>query len=384
MRVLFTTWAWPSHLYPLVPPAWALRAAGHEVLVASQPGLLSEIVRTGLPAASVGHDVDAVEMVRGYLLPSETVQGGAAPRTGKGPRAMQMFLAHAESMADDLVALARQWRPDLVVSEPTAFAGPVAAAAVGVPSARLLYGTDLMLRARPLLPELLAPLAARYGVTELDPFGVATIDPLPVSLQVPADYRRLPVRYVPYNGPGPRPAPLPDHDRPRVCVTWGHTMAKLDPARFLAGQVLAALHGTGVELVAAVSADQRRLLGALPPDVRVVVDTPLDHVLPHCDLVVAHGGAGTVLTSLHHGLPLLMLPQLPDHAGHAARVVAAGAGEVLARDDATPEAIRDEVDRLLKDGPERAAARRLQQEMHRQPTPAALAAGLETLVRQLS
>uniref|UniRef100_J1RV42 Protein IroB n=1 Tax=Streptomyces auratus AGR0001 TaxID=1160718 RepID=J1RV42_9ACTN len=53
MRLLFTTWAWPSHLYALVTQAWACRAAGHEVLVASQPALAAEIGRCGLPAAVV-------------------------------------------------------------------------------------------------------------------------------------------------------------------------------------------------------------------------------------------------------------------------------------------------------------------------------------------
>ncbi|MGH3902014.1 MAG: nucleotide disphospho-sugar-binding domain-containing protein, partial [Pseudonocardiaceae bacterium] len=165
MRVLFVTWAWPSHLYAMVPLAWACRAAGHEVLVASQPGLREGIRQTGLPGVSVGKDVDAVNMVRGYLLPSEVNGNGtagdgpsrtsAAVPTGKGPRALQMLLAHAESMVDDLVQHARGWKPDVVVFEPTALAGPLAAAAVGVPAVRQLYGVDLVYQARERLSQLL-------------------------------------------------------------------------------------------------------------------------------------------------------------------------------------------------------------------------------------
>ncbi|WP_225447196.1 nucleotide disphospho-sugar-binding domain-containing protein [Streptacidiphilus sp. PB12-B1b] len=268
MRVLFTTWAWPSHLYALVPLAWAFRSAGHEVLVASQPELLEQTVGTGLPAASVGADVDAAGLVRGYVLPS--VAGappgvGVAPGGGRGPRAMQMFLAHAESMTGGLVELAKDWRPDLVVFEPTALAGPIAAAAAGVPAVRLLYGTDLMLRARQVLPDALAPLAARFGVTGFDPYGAATVDPTPASLQVATDYQRIPLRYTAFNGPGPRPAPLPERGaRPRVCVTWGHTMARLDPSLFLAGELARAVASTGAEVLLAVSASQRPLLGELP------------------------------------------------------------------------------------------------------------------------
>ncbi|HEY8374624.1 MAG TPA: nucleotide disphospho-sugar-binding domain-containing protein [Pseudonocardiaceae bacterium] len=395
MRVLFTTWAWPSHLYAMVPLAWACRAAGHEVLVASQPGLLDEIVRTGLPAAAVGQDVDAVEMVRGYVLPSETAGDGDgkeprlghAPRTGKGPRALQMFLAHAESMVDDLVALTRGWRADVVVFEPTALAGPIAAAAAGVPAVRHLYGVDLMLRARPILPDLLADLAERHGVTEFDPFGVTTVDPAPPGLRVPgADYPRLSMQYVPFNGPGVLPRPLPDSGgRPRICVTWGYTMAKLAPSRFLAGQVVQALHKADLDaqIVLAVSSRQQEMLPPLPDDVHVAVDTPLNLLLPRCDLVVTHGGAGTVLTSLRNGLPLLLIPQLPDHAGHAARVAAAGAGELLPRDDATPERIAEQVATLLGERGDavRDAARELQCQIREQPTPAAVAEELASLVQ---
>src|SRR5262249_30229195 len=58
MKALFPTWAWPSHFFPMVPLAWALRAAGHEVRVASGPELAGTIRASGLPAVSVGTPVD--------------------------------------------------------------------------------------------------------------------------------------------------------------------------------------------------------------------------------------------------------------------------------------------------------------------------------------
>ncbi|MFF3743720.1 nucleotide disphospho-sugar-binding domain-containing protein [Streptomyces kronopolitis] len=366
MRLLFTTWAWPSHLYALVAQAWACRAAGHEVLVASQPALAAEIGRCGLPAAVTGHDVDAVAMVRRYVIGAPRAEAGGRG----GPRAAEMFLAHAESMTEALVELAAEFRPDVVVYEPTALAGPLAAAVQGVPAVRHLYGTDLMARAKQVLPGLLAPLAARYGLDGVDPFGALTLDPTPPSLRPPAAPPAVPVRYVPFNGGG-RPVTLPEPGVPRLCVTWGHTMAKLSAERFLLPEVVRALHPLGVELVAAVSAAQVPLLGQLPEGVRVVVDAPLHSLLDTCDGVVAHGGAGTVLTALHHGLPLLLVPQLPDHAGHAGAVAGAGAGQLLPVADAAPRRLREECLRLLEDGAPRAAARRLREEMRRQPPPAA-------------
>ncbi|MFF4403265.1 nucleotide disphospho-sugar-binding domain-containing protein [Streptomyces sp. NPDC001262] len=379
MRVLFTTWSWPSHLYALVPLAWACRAAGHEVLVASQPGLTARTVGCGLNAVEVGRDVDTVGMVRGYLLP--TAASPAARPSGRtaGPRAAEMFLAHADSMTDDLVRVARTWQPDIVVHEPTTWAGPIAAAAAGVPAVRHLYGTDLLLRARAVLPDLLAPLAERNGVGDVDPFGTVTIDPVPQSMQPGSAPWRLPVQYVPFNGPGHPPAVPPPSGRPRVCVTWGHTLARLDPKRFLLPAVVDALAGTDAEVVAAVSAPQRELLGAVPDGVHVLVDAPLHRVLPGCDLVIGHGGAGTILTSLAHGIPLLLVPQLPDHAGHSAQVFAAGAGDVLTADEATPARLRERTGQLLDDGKRRAAARLLRAEMLAQPSPAALADDLRVL-----
>ncbi|MDH6579804.1 nucleotide disphospho-sugar-binding domain-containing protein [Kitasatospora sp. MAP5-34] len=387
MRILFTTWAWPSHLYSLVPLAWACRAAGHEVLIASQPGILDETVRTGLPAAAVGHDVDAAALVRGYLLPSTAVPAPVVPAgpEGKGPRAMRMFYAHADSMVDDLTELARDWHADLVVYEPTALAGPIAAAAAGIPAVRHLYGTDLLVRARAMLPAVLAPLAERNGAAAFDPFGAVTIDPCPDGFQLPVDYPRLPVRYVPFNGPGAAPAPPlapPAPGRSRVVVTWGHTLAKLSTAHFFAPQAAAALTGPDTEVVLAVSAAQQPLLTDLPDDIKTVVDVPLNLLLPGADLVVSHGGAGTVLTALHAGLPLLLVPQLPDHAGHSARVLAVGAGEVLSRDEATPGQLREDARRLLDSGAPGRAARLLRERMFERPTPADLVTELEALAER--
>ncbi|MGI5351672.1 nucleotide disphospho-sugar-binding domain-containing protein [Streptomyces sp. CA-250714] len=393
MRVLFTTWAWPSHLYALVPLAWACRSAGHEVLVVSQPELLPLIERTGLPGAAVGKDVDGVGMVRGYVLPSKDDPTGdqRAPRGGKGPRALRMFTAHADSMVDGVTETARRWGADVVVSEPTALAGPLAAAATGIPAVRLLYGADLMARARTLLPEVLAQLAERVGVDPAGyhPFGDFTIDPCPPGFQAPApaEHPRLAMRYVPFNGPGTPPdppLPPPARGHRRVVITWGHTMARLDPALFLAGHAARALAGLPrTELVLAVTAAQRPLLGQVPDGVHVTLDAPLHTLLGSADLVVAHGGAGTVLTSLRAGLPLLLVPQLPDHAGHAARVLATGAGEVLTRDEASTERLRAEAAALL-DG-EQAAGRReaawtLRDGMLAQPAPAEVVGELEKRV----
>ncbi|MFC6883252.1 MULTISPECIES: nucleotide disphospho-sugar-binding domain-containing protein [Actinomadura] len=378
MRILFTTWAWPSHLYAMVPLAWACRSAGHEVLVASQPELTGAIQATGLTAAPVGHHVDAVGVFRDIVRPPD---GGG--RGGGGPRVLGLLTALADSMTDDLARLAKGWRADAVVFEPTCFAGPLAAAVAGVPAIRHLYGTDLLGAAGRFLPDALAPLCERLGLDGVDPFGIATVDPCPAGLQLPTGSPRLPMRYVPYNGPGRHPRPLPpaaSPGRPRVCVTWGTTMSRLDPELFLAGDAVRAVADLDVDVVAAVTPGQRATLGAVPSGVHIAQSAPLHLLLPRCDAVVAHGGAGSLLTALAAGLPQVLVPRLPDHVRHAARIAETGAGAVLPAPVEDPAAIRDRLAEVLAEPAYRDAAGRLRGEMLAQPSPAAVVPEIERVV----
>jgi Erythromycin biosynthesis protein CIII-like, C-terminal domain len=43
--------------------------------------------------------------------------------------------------------------------------------------------------------------------------------------------------------------------------------------------------------------------GPQPPNVRITDYLPQADLLPHCRLVVSHGGAGTVLGALCHAIP---------------------------------------------------------------------------------
>jgi UDP:flavonoid glycosyltransferase YjiC (YdhE family) len=370
MRVVFTTWAWPSHLYAMVPVAWACRASGHDVLVASQPELTEAILRTGLPAASVGRDVDVAPAFREILLGPGRQKGG--------PRVLGLLADLAAAMVGDLAALTGDWGADLLVFEPTAFAGPLAAAVLGIPAVRHLYGTDLMSAAGAFLPGVLGPVGETLGLHAVNPFGLATIDPCPQALQVAVGSFRLPVRYVPHNGPGVVPPRLAGRaGRPRVCVTWGTTLSRLNPRLFLAGEVVRAIAGLDLDVVVAITPAQRALLGQLPTRTHVVESAPLHLLLQGCDLVVAHGGAGTTLTALASGLPLLLIPRLPDHVRHAAQVARAGAGAVVAAPVADPGVIRDQVADLLATRAYRAAAHQLRREMRLQPPPAQVVRELE-------
>src|SRR2546430_4086138 len=60
MRVLFVPWGQTTHWFHMVPLAWAFRAAGHEVRIVAQPGVVAAVAASGLTATHVDRDYDLV------------------------------------------------------------------------------------------------------------------------------------------------------------------------------------------------------------------------------------------------------------------------------------------------------------------------------------
>jgi Protein of unknown function (DUF1205) len=383
MRVLFTTWNWVSHLDPMVPLAVELRSAGHEVMIAGQPGLASAVAGVGLDFAPVGSDLEVAARFRDFVLPPAALAPArpAAPVPGalpQVPRVLGIFADLAQDMAPELSRFVRTWESDLVIFESTCWAGWVGASAAGVPAYRFSYGVDLVRPMREQVSRLVEPVGTAVGATRHDPYTAPLIDPCPRALQLPGAGPTLRMRYVPQHTGYSGVAAFPRGCASRICVTWGTTMSRLGAEYFLLPQVLRQLGELpDVELIAAVSAAARPLLGELPSTVSVVESAPLSQVLPGCDLVVAHGGAGTMLTAAVHGIPQLLVPQLPDHAGHAQRLVAAGAGLACPRSAVADGSLRAVAGALLGRREKLAAARSLATEIARAPSPAEIAARLE-------
>lgn len=377
MRVLITAWAWPSHYYPLVPLAWALRSAGHDVQVAGPPGLAPTIERSGMHPVVVGRDVDYAELVSRHVgqmprLSSSRAWWEQAQRRNAAEGSLTAFAVIAEAMTGDLITFARSYQPDLIVHDAATYAAPLAAAAIGVPAVRQLWGPDLLIRYGEAAAAALAPLRDRLGLDCPDLTGTATLDPWPREFQVPTTDRRLWTRYIPYNGPGAVPSWLLEPpNRPRIAVSGGTTSNQLSGEnRLVAADVIKALHGTDCELVAAVSPHDRELLGDVSANVRIAELLPLSLLLPTCDLVIHSGGGGAILTALAFGLPQLLIPQLPDHAFNARQLVNSGACRVLFPAEMALDDIRDARTSLVEDPSYRDAAGRLRAEMAARPSPA--------------
>jgi UDP:flavonoid glycosyltransferase YjiC (YdhE family) len=96
------------------------------------------------------------------------------------------------------------------------------------------------------------------------------------------------------------------------------------------------------------------------PNARLVDWLSYRRAMPACDLVVCHGGHGTVAHALAGGCAVLIVPAAGDMNENAARVDSAGVGVRLPRRLATPRAIALAVDRALARPQLRERARRLQ------------------------
>jgi UDP:flavonoid glycosyltransferase YjiC (YdhE family) len=114
----------------------------------------------------------------------------------------------------------------------------------------------------------------------------------------------------------------------------------------------------------------------------VIISTyiPQHDILPWCDAVVAHGGSGTVLGALAHGLPMLVIPQGADQWSNADKVVTAGAGVQLLREELSVDAVRECVAALLGEPSYREAASNIEAEIRAMPSAADAVGGFELLL----
>ncbi|RKT54692.1 activator-dependent family glycosyltransferase [Saccharothrix australiensis] len=411
MRVLFATEPGYTLFQFMVPLAWALRAAGHEVRVASQPDFAPLVAETGLTAVPVGRN-----FVAGPVSPDEPDDVLAAPydvadhperatwehlRAGYRQQLDEFYKPVNFPVIGGLVEFARRWRPDLVFWEPGCYAGAIAAHVVGAAHARVLWSRDVFgvarehyLRLRDQRPaddredplaEWLAFYAERHGVDYAEDMacGHFTVTAFPESLRIQADrLTYLPVRHVPYGGRATvRPWLWRTSGRRRIALTLGSSVVHEHPGGHVLDvrDVLAALADLDVEVVATIAEREQPKLGRVPDNATVVPFAPLDDLVPTCAAVIHHAGPGTLATTSLHGVPQLALPWEFDEPAVAELLARQGAALTTHATRATGDTVRRDVLRLLDEPSFTAAAGRLRAEMLSMPTPAEVVRDLEEL-----
>jgi UDP:flavonoid glycosyltransferase YjiC (YdhE family) len=376
MRIIMSATPQHGHVLPLLPLARAFRARGNEVAVLTSEGMRPVVEAEGLRLLPAGPLPDAI-------FAEVIARTGANPAAAPTPEGVAEFFAGArvDLTADEALAAARDFRPDLVVREICDYVGPFAAAAQQVPMATLAFGPALP---PPFLSAFDAVAAPRFAARGLSaPASAWLLDTCPPSLQ-PAGWRPAdgwqPLRPEPHRGPGASAAsaPVPAAERSarrRVLVTFG--------TYFNAPEVISPflrdLAGLDIDIVAT--------LGLLAEPQQFDVDhsrvsfvpfTPLADLLPGVDAIVTHGGAGTTLAALSQGIPLVVVPQAADQFIQAERVAASGAGIAVLPGEATPQAVTSAVHTVLTEVSFRKTAAAMAEEIASMPEPSEVAAILES------
>ncbi|MGH4011331.1 MAG: activator-dependent family glycosyltransferase [Pseudonocardiaceae bacterium] len=422
MKVLFTTMSFPTHFYPMVPLAWALRTAGHEVRVASEPDLTGTITESGLTAVSVGRsesewamdDPVTMDLLEDfydegamYVFGFDLTAKNRAQWTLEGLLNLENIMVPAllaeinnDPMVDDLVAFARTWQPDLVIWEPFTFAGAIAARATGAAHARLIYTPDASGRAR---QEFVRQSASQPAQHREDPTGEWleqtlqrfgchfdeeivtgqwTIDPTPASMRLNLGRRTVGMRYVPYHGRAVVPEwmrqPPP---RQRVCITLGLSGAIANRGDLLT-VTSQATAGLDIEIVMTLDATELDPMPAIPDNVRLAGFVPLNELLTTCSAIVHHGGPGTLTTAALHGVPQVILTEDPITEVSAERIHELGAGLTMPSEELTVAALREKIIRVLDEPSFAENAGRIREEMLDESSPNEVVPLLEKLTNE--
>jgi UDP:flavonoid glycosyltransferase YjiC (YdhE family) len=371
-----------GHLRPLLPFLAAADRRRSEVLLVGPPALEEMVRATGYP----------------FLAGGEPAESEVAPIRERLPVAPPGEAAHlanrelfgrlaTDAMLPTMETACREWHPDLVVREPCEYSSAVIAATAGIPIAQVAISTAQVEQ---------ASIATAAGALEAHRRGlVEELRAMPYLTRFPATLDPSPFRSTfRYRDDNAAARPLPewwgDRDGPLIYVSFGTVLGYMSMAAAVYRTVLDAvsvLTGARVLLTIGTHFDPS-CLGPAPDNVHVEPWVDQSDVLSRADLVVCHGGSGTVLGALGAGVPVVAVPVFADQDDNARLVAEAGAGSVVrcgrGRNGATRAGIGKEdvpritqaIEAVLEDPRYRADAQRVAEEMASAPTADAALAGL--------
>lgn len=336
-RVLFVTWHGGGNVNPVVAIGQQLQELGHDVYVLGPRTLAERFAAAGLSverydagtqwdtaefAERVVDTIDTVDpavVVVDYMLPAALCATEATGRrTVTLVHTLYGALLHDGTPAPMKIAASVREINDLREQ-------------LGLPAidrlGELLTGTERILVVVPEVIDTPDPAAER--VTYVGPVFESAGDD---------------EGWTPPPGEGPL-----------IVISLGTT--DMDELPVLT-TVLDALAHERARIVATVGAHADP--STIPTHANATVGPFVHHaaVLPHADLVISHGGIGTALAAMAHGLPVLFLPLGRDQPVNAAAIAATGAAIVLSP-TASPGQIARAVEELLTDPAYRQAAARV-------------------------
>lgn len=371
LRILFAFPGGTGHFLPMVPVARAAEVAGHAVAFACQAAMVATVEEAGFTAFDAGGASLLAPGVRQPLLRPDAAEEDRAARIAKG-------VARDRERANAVLVLSQEWQPDILVCDEVDLGVAVAAERLGLPYASVQSTASDSVVPSGVVAEQANELRVEHGLPP-DPRlemlrRYLVLVPFPPSLRDPGS--PLPptghsLRHVSSDLPLAESA-LPWlaalSGRETVYVTLGTIFNQESGDLF--ERILGGVRDLPVNVVATVGrALDPEVLGPQPANVHVERYIPQAQLLPHCSLVVSHGGSGSVVGALAHGLPMVVIPIGADQPRNAQRCEDLHVARVLDAPEATPDRVREAAADVLADPTYRLNAERIRDEIAVLPGP---------------
>jgi UDP:flavonoid glycosyltransferase YjiC (YdhE family) len=371
LRLLLGAFGDPGHAFPMIALGRELAGRGHKVVLQTWSRWEPDVRAAGMEFAA------APEY---HVFP-----------TRERPLKPYEAVVRATGETRPLVA---SMRPDVVVADILTLAPALAAELEGVPVATVIphvdprfepgwppYSLGARLARTPVGRRLwgaaarvtdaglehgrrelnetrrrlgLGPLDRVHGGISTSLALVATFPALeyPRRVALPSTHVVGPLLWEPPFGE----VPLPPGDAPLVLVAPSTSQ---DPSHRLLRATLAGLADAPVRVLASTNRRPLDREVEVPANARLVDWVSYSRTMPRCDVVVCHGGHGTVVRALASGCVVVAVPAAGDMNENAARIDWAGVGVRVPRRLCNPSAVRLAVDRALATPQLRTRAREL-------------------------
>ena len=384
MRVLFSFAGGSGHADPLVPLADAATAAGHTVAFAGRRSGAVLAQAHGFAVFAMSEDTrEQVGEIRPLLGLDMQREFDVLRRFYAG--------SEARERAAGILRLIADWSPDLIVCDEVDFGGMIAAERAGLPHVTCLVIASGSFIRPEVVVDPLDSLRSEHGLPRDPEMAMSSrhlvVSPFPPSFRDPA-------HPLPANAISIREETIGDRDleaeprwlprlaeRTTVYVTLGTVFNTESGDLFK--RILAALRELPIEVVVTTGRDlDPHEFGTQPKHVHIERYIPQSTLLPFCDLVLDHGGSGSVIGALAHGLPQVVVPMGADQSLNADRCMQLGVGIALDAVRATAVDLREAVTGVLDAPAYRTAAEAIRDEIALLPGPEATVPLFERLVAE--
>lgn len=323
MRILLCSTGLAGHFNPLVPFLEAARARGDETMVVVPPSLARVVAELGVDhrLSEAPDNVASKELFKRAAKASHSNATRLLDGEFFGRLSTAAMLPTLETVCDTFA-------PDLILREPCAYAGAIAAKRRDIAHAEVAISSaagewSVIKLVSPILedfePDMEEALRQSHYLSRLP----RSLDPSPFE-------HTLRYREEVSTERASSDAPWAESDMPLLYLTLGSITGSLDTAAPTFRRALEAVEGLGVQVLVTTGLGfNRYLLGPLPEDVYVEPWVPQDQVFPYATAVLCHGGSGTTYGALAASLPIVFVPMFADQRTNARLIAVAGAGIVV-------------------------------------------------------